>query len=118
MNENSFKRRIFMEFLINKESIQRKQYKYISAKDYQILTIVAVAYANGGRLSVSDLLKNKNIGSPSNVHSRIQRLRQLNLIEYETTEDLRRYQVRPTEKLLRYFDQLGNVIIKIQKNSK
>ncbi len=118
VNANSFKRLIFTEFLTNKRLIQRKNYDYISAKDDQILTIVAMSYANGKRLSVSDLLNNKIIGSRSSVHSRIQRLRQLNLIEYKTTEDIRRFQVCPTEKLLRYFDKLGNMIVKLNFDSK
>ena len=49
------------------------------------------------------------------VHKRIQKLRQLNMIEYQRTDDRRRYQVNPTEKLLRYFDQLGNLMKTIGK---
>ena len=33
MNANSFKRRMFFEFLLNKGAIQRKKYEYINAKD-------------------------------------------------------------------------------------
>ena len=115
MNANSFKRRMFFEFLLNKGAIQRKKYEYINAKDEQLLTIVALAYANGKQLSVSDLLNNKVIGSQSSVHSRVIRLLHLKLIEYEKTEDRRRYQVNPTEKLLRYYDQLGNMSATIVK---
>ena len=113
MNANSFKRRMIFEFLLNKGTIQRKKYEYINAKDEQLLTIVALAYAK--RLSVSDLLNNKVIGSQSSVHSRVIRLLHLKLIEYEKTEDRRRYQVNPTEKLLRNYDQLGNMSATIVK---
>lgn len=49
------------------------------------------------------------------VHSRVIRLLHLKLIEYEKTEDRRRYQVNPTDKLLRYYDQLGNMSATIVK---
>ena len=51
----------------------------------------------------------------SEAEKRIQKLRRLNMIEYERTEDRRRYQVIPTEELLRYFDQLGNLMKVIGK---
>jgi hypothetical protein len=44
------------------------------------------------------------------VHARIKFLRAENLIEYLITGDVSRYHVVPTEKLLRYFDELGNAI--------
>ena len=37
------------------------------------------------------------------------------MIEYEKTEDRRRFQVNPTADLLHYFDQLGNSMIAIGK---
>ena len=110
MNTNSIKRQVYLEFLLSQRLLRQKKYDYITPKDEQLLTIVALAYANETKLSVGDLLKNSDICSFAAVHRRIQKLRQLNMIEYKRTEDRRRYQVNPSEDLLCYFDQLGNLI--------
>jgi DNA-binding MarR family transcriptional regulator len=115
MNANSIKRKVYLEFLISQRLLRQKKYDYMTAKDEQLLMIVALAYAKKTRLSVTDLLENRDMDSHAAVHKRIQKLRQLNMIEYERTEDRRRYQVNPTEKLLRYFDQLGNLMKAIGK---
>jgi DNA-binding MarR family transcriptional regulator len=115
MNANSIKRKVYLEFLISQRLLRQKKHDYITAKDEQLLKIVALAYVNGTQLSVNDLLETVDTGTRSTVHRRIQKLRQLNMIEYKRTEDRRRYQVNPTEKLLRYFDQLGNSMMAIEK---
>jgi len=115
MNANSIKRKVYLEFLISQRLLRQKKYDYITPKDEQLLMIVALAYAKETRLSVLDLLENKDMGAHSTVHKRIQKLRQLNMIEYDRTEDRRRFQVNPTADLLRYFDQLGNSMIAIGK---
>jgi len=115
MNADSIKRKVYLEFLISQRLLRQKKYDYITPKDEQLLMIVALAYAKKTRLSVIDLLENRDMDSHAAVHKRIQKLRQLNMIEYERTEDRRRYQVNPTEKLLRYFDQLGNLMKAIGK---
>jgi len=108
MNANSLKRKVYIEFLISQRLLRQKKYDYITPKDEQLLSIVALAYANGKRLSVIDLLETVDIGSRTSVYSRIKKLRELNMIEYEKTGDRHRFQVNPTGDLLRYFDQLGN----------
>ena len=115
MNTNSIRRRVYLEFSLSLRLLRQKKYDYITAKDEQLLTIVALAYANGTQLSVIDLLENRDIGSHAAVHRRIQKLRQSSMIEYERTDDRRRYQVNPAEKLLCYFDQLGNSMNSIGK---
>jgi DNA-binding MarR family transcriptional regulator len=118
MNANSIKRKVYLEFLISQRLLRQKKYDYMTAKDEQLLMIVALAYAKETRLSVLDLLENKDVGAHAAVHRRIQKLRQLNMIEYERTEDRRRYQVNPTEDLLRYLDQLGNSMMALKKSLK
>ena len=113
MNANSTKRQVFLEFIYKNGSIRQTRYDHITSRDDQLLTIVALAYANGKRLSVIDLLETVDIGSRSSVYSRIKKLRELNMIEYEKTGDRHRFQVNPTGDLLRYFDQLGNSMIAI-----
>ena len=118
MNANSLKRKVYLEFLISQRLLRQKKYDYITPKDEQLLMIVALAYAKETRLSVIDLLENRDMDSHAAVHKRIQKLRQLNMIEYQRTEDRRRYQVNPTEKLLSYFDQLGNSMVALKKRLK
>ena len=115
MNGNSIKRKVYLEFLISQRLIRQKKFDHINAKDEQLLKIVAIAYAKNKRLSVIDLLETVDIGSRSSVYSRIKKLRELNMIEYEKTGDRHRFQVNPTGDLLRYFDQLGNSMIAIGK---
>ena len=115
MNANSTKRQVFLEFIYKNGSIRQTRYDHITSRDDQLLTIVALAYANGKRLSVIDLLETVDIGSRSSVYSRIKKLRELNMIEYEKTGDRHRFQVNTTGDLLRYFDQLGNSMIAIGK---
>ena len=115
MNANSIKRKVYLEFLISQRLLRQKKYDYITAKDEQLLKIVALAYINGTQLSVTDLLETVDTGTRSTVHRRIQKLRHSSMIEYERTEDRRRYQVNPTEELFLYFDQLGNSMKAIGK---
>jgi predicted transcriptional regulator len=115
MNANSTKRQVFLEFIYKNGSIRQTIYDHITAKDDQLLTIVALAYGNGTQLSIADLLEIVDTGSRSSIYSRIQKLRDLNMIEYERTGDGYRYQVNPTEQLFFYFDQLGNSMKAIGK---
>ena len=115
MNANSIKRKVYLEFLLSQRLIRQKKYDHIASKDEQLLKIVAIAYEKNTPLSVTDLLENVYAGTRTSVQKRIHKLRQLNMIEYEKTEDRRQYQVNPTEKLLRYFDQLGNSMNSIGK---
>ena len=115
MNANSIKRKVYLEFLLSQRLLRQKKFDHISAKDEQLLTIIALAYAKETRLSVTDLLENVDAGTRTSVHKRIHKLRHLNMIEFERTEDRRRFQVNPTADLLRYFDQLGNSMIAIGK---
>ena len=115
MNANLIRRQVYFEFSLSLRILRQKKYDYLTPKDDQLLTIVALAYTNGTRLSVVDLVENRDIGSKAAVHKRIQKLRYSSMIEYERTDDRRRYQVIPTDKLLRYFDQLGNSMKAIGK---
>ena len=115
MNANSIKRKVYLEFLLSQRLLRQKKYDYITAKDEQLLKIVALAYVNGTQVSVTDLLDIVYTGSRSSIYSRIQKLRELNMIELEKTGDRHRYKVNPTEELFLYFDQLGNSMKAIGK---
>ena len=44
MNANSLKRKVYIEFLISQRLLRQKKYDYITPKDEQLLSIVALAY--------------------------------------------------------------------------
>jgi DNA-binding MarR family transcriptional regulator len=113
MNANLLLRQIYLEFILSKKSVLRKKYRFITAKDEQLLTIISLAWINGTQLSVNDLLENRNIDSKSATHNKINKLLAWNLIEYVPTEDDRRDQIRPSSKLLHYYDQLRNSMLDI-----
>lgn len=113
MNANLLLRQIYLEFILSKKSVLRKKYRFITAKDEQLLTIISLAWINGTQLTVNDLLEKTNIDSKSATHSKINKLLALNLIEYVPTEDDRRDQIRPSSKLLHYYDQLRNSMLDI-----
>ena len=97
MNANSIRRKVYLGFLLSQRLLRQKKHDYITPKDEQLLMIVALAYVKETRLSVNDLLENRDIGSHSAVHRRIKKLRQSSMIEYERTDDRRRYQFKPTK---------------------
>ena len=71
MNANSIKRKVYLEFLLSQRLIRQKKYDHITAKDEQLLKIVAIAYVKNTPLFVIDLLENKDMGAHSTVHKRI-----------------------------------------------
>ena len=82
----------------------------LTPRDEGLFDIVALTYAQKERLSVKDLMSKSELGSPAVIHLRMKSLVDDKLIELQDTEDIRRYQVAPTEKLLNYFDALEKTI--------
>lgn len=99
-----------LEFAIQHETIRQKKYAQLSAKFEKILEVVALAYVRQERLSVKDLMSKAELGSPAVIHVRMKALIAAQWIELHDTEDPRRYQVTPSEKMLTYFDALGRAI--------
>ena len=92
MKSRPFSKKFMLEFVIH------------------LLDLVALAYARKERLSVKDLMSKSELGSPAVIHQRMKFLVADKLIELQDTEDIRRYQVAPTERSLTYFDALGKII--------
>ena len=111
------KNRAMLDFTEQHLLVRRKNFAQLDEKDERILNAVALAYVRKDRLSVKDLMTQRVLGSPATIHARIKFLRSKDLIEYKSTEDARRYQIVPSEKLLRYFDELGLAIKKIAGTS-
>ena len=110
MVTRSAKGSAMIKFTVQRLLIRQSGYGYLTPKDEQLLDAVARAYVRQEQLTVKDLMRKTELGSPASVHARIKFLRAENLIEYLITGDVSRYHVVPTEKLLRYFDELGNAI--------
>lgn len=99
-----------LEFVIQRDAVRQKKLTGLTPRDERLLDIVALAYAQKERLSVKDLMSKSELGSPAVIHLRMKSLVAEKLIELQDTEDTRRYQVAPTERLLSYFDVLGKTI--------
>lgn len=110
MKSRSLGKKFMLEFVIQRDAIRQKKLTELTPRDERLLDIVALAYAQKERLSVKDLMSKSELGSPAVIHLRMKSLVAEKLIELQDTEDIRRYQVAPTEKLLSYFDALGRTI--------
>jgi len=110
MKSHSLGEKFMLEFVIQRDAVRQKKLTNLTPRDERLLDIVALAYAQKERLSVKDLMSKSELGSPAVIHLRMKSLVADKLIELQDTEDIRRYQVAPTEKLLNYFDILGKTI--------
>jgi hypothetical protein len=110
MNSHLLSKRFMLEFVIQRDAVRQRKMAGLAPRDERLLDIVALAYVQKERLSVIDLMSKSELGSPAVIHQRIKSLAADKLIVLRDTEDPRRYQVAPTEKLLNYFDALGKTI--------
>lgn len=110
MKSRPFSKKLMLEFVIHRDVVRQKKLAALSPRDERLLDIVALAYVRKERLSVKDLMSKSELGSPAVIHQRMKFLVVDKLIELQDTEDIRRYQVAPTERLLTYFDALGKTI--------
>lgn len=78
----------------------------------RILTLVARAMQEAGRLSVRDLMAHNSLGSPATIHSRLKSMRKKGWLRLADTEDARRKQVELTPAALKHFDQLSQCLLK------
>jgi hypothetical protein len=110
MKSHSASKKFMLEFVTQRAAVRQKKLTELAPRDECLLDIVALAYVRKERLSVRDLMSKSELGSPAFIHQRIKSLVANKLIELQDTKDARRYQVAPTEKLLSYFDALGETI--------
>ena len=99
-----------INFFVIRDQILKKDNEYFPINDTRLINIISLAFFQETRLSVVDLMKLKELGSPQTIHNRIKALVSTNWIELQSTDDNRRYQVSPSKKLLNYFDTLGKII--------
>lgn len=77
----------------------------------RLLTIIARARAAQERLSVRDVMRHKDIGSPATLHGRLTSMREKGWIMLSDTEDARRKQVDLTQAALLHFDKLSSCLM-------
>lgn len=78
----------------------------------RILTFIAKASQNQERLSVRDMMAQKDLGAPATVHGRLTSMREKGWIMLSDTEDSRRKQIDLTQAALLHFDKLSKCMLK------
>ena len=84
----------------------------------RILTLVARAMQEAGRLSVRDVMAHGSLGSPATIHARLKSMREKGWIMLADTEDARRKQVELTPDALLHFDRLSQCLLKAAGNDR
>jgi SOS-response transcriptional repressor LexA len=84
----------------------------------RILDFVARAGQNKERLSVRDMMKRDELGSPATIHSKVKSMRQKGWIMLTDTEDARRKQIELTQAALLHFDNLSKCMVQAIKARK
>jgi predicted transcriptional regulator len=83
----------------------------LDSSEQRLLEVIAVAWQRGKPLSVTEAMSVGAIGAPASVHRRLRRLRELGLIQLETTHfaPIKKLVV-PTETALDYFSELADCL--------
>ncbi len=101
----------YFEFANNRDKIHAK-YK-VSHRECIILRMVASAYHEGRKLTVSDVIQMKSIASPATSHAAIKTLIEKKLLENKTcAKDGRVRKLIPTDKSIKLYKELGMLLVK------
>jgi DNA-binding MarR family transcriptional regulator len=83
----------------------------------RILEFVARATQTKNRLSVRDMMAQRELGSPATLHARITSMREKGWLQLTDTEDARRKQIELTPAALKHFDKLADAFAKAAKGT-
>ena len=101
----------YFEFASSRDKIHAK-YK-VNHRECIILRMVASAFHEGHKLTVSDVIQMKSIASPATSHAALKSLIEKKLIENKScTKDARVRKLIPTEKAIKLYKELGMLLIK------
>ena len=78
----------------------------------QLLNAIAVRVRRGEKLMIGDITLMREIASPATIHSRLKSLRTKKMIRFVLGDDDRRKYVEPSEQAYKYFDKVGQLILK------
>ncbi len=100
----------YFDFAKSRDKIHLK-YK-VSHRECMILRMIASAYHDGHKLTVSDVIQMKSIASPATSHASLKSLIEKKLIENrQCTKDARVKKLIPTEKAIKLYKELGMLLI-------
>ena len=85
--------------------------------EIRIIELIAYAGKNKERLSIKDLMGNRELGSPSMLHGHLVSMRVKGWIMLKDTEDARRKQLVLTTAALNHFDKLSRLMPQTIKKS-
>jgi hypothetical protein len=109
---------IYMRFLQLAEALKGlPSLPALDPLEERILSIVARARQQQERLSVRDLMGQREFGAPATVHSRLTAMREKGWIMLSDTEDARRKQVELTQAALLHFDKLSKCLMQAAAQS-
>ena len=82
----------------------------------RLLEAVAVAYAKGSPLTVTNAMELNTIASPATLHRKLDALREAGLVEQEFEGKNRRTKyLVPTQSASKYFEQMGKALVTATK---
>ena len=101
----------YFEFASSRDKIHAK-YK-VNHRECIILRIIASAFHEGHKLTVSDVIQMKSIAAPATSHAALKSLIEKKLIENKPCpKDARVRRLIPTEKAIKLYKELGMLLIK------
>jgi DNA-binding MarR family transcriptional regulator len=83
-----------------------------------LLNVIAVSYANGKALTVTEAMSMKSVASPATIHRKLDALLELGLVEqtFEGKNRRTKYLV-PTKLADKHFSSLGNAMMQVLSTS-
>ena len=109
---------IYLRFLQLAEAVRHVQpLPELEPLEVRILEIIALARQTHARLSVKDLMGQRELGSPAMLHGRLKSMREKGWISLAETEDARRKQLELTQAALQHFDKLARCLIQAAKKA-
>lgn len=110
MKRPSQHRSAILRFIAEKHIKREKFLGHISPDEEKLLDFIATVFFEGVELSVTDVIMSSHLVSSSTLHKRLHALAEAKLVEIHRTGDRRRRSVVLSEKSIRYYKAIGNLI--------
>ncbi len=105
----------YLRFASLLESVEKAPgFPSLDPVEKKILESIAIAAKSGGKLLIGDIIFGNPLGSPATLGRRISGLANKNLIKcIASPEDARKKYLQLTPKSDKYFEKLGELLIKV-----